>query len=147
MRALIDTDVILDVLLERQPFLQNSRAVWPAHEDGQFDGYVAAITPVNVFYIARRYRDAATTRQLLGDLLATFSVCSLDHAILQTAYAFPMADFEDGVQHASAAASQLDAIITRNVGDYAQATLPVFTPTDFLAHLAQQNTHDNDASN
>ncbi len=148
MRVLLDTDVVLDVFLEREPFVQDAPVIWLANEQGRIEGYVSAITPVNVFYVVRRTKkDGAVARNAVAELLSLLRVCLLDHAILQTAYASPMTDFEDAVQHASAAARQLDAIITRNVGDYAQATLPVFTPADFLAHLTQQNTDDNDASN
>jgi hypothetical protein len=72
----------------------------------------------------------------VGELLAALRVCSLDLSVLQTALALPLVDYEDAVQHASAAASQLDAIITRNVNDYRNAALRIITPADLLRQLA-----------
>jgi hypothetical protein len=68
-------------------------------------------------------------------LLQSFTVCPLNAAVLRAAQALPISDYEDAVQHASGTADGVEAIVTRNVDDYKNATLPIFTPTDFLHHL------------
>jgi hypothetical protein len=68
-------------------------------------------------------------------LLASLPVCPIDGAMAQAALALPFSDYEDAVQHASAMANGLDAIVTRNHKDYRRATLSVFSPADFLAQL------------
>jgi hypothetical protein len=73
--------------------------------------------------------------QALNDLLLAVHVCPITHDVLNQALALPFTDYEDAVQHASATASQVDAIITRNLDDYKHATLPVFSPTDFLNRI------------
>ncbi|HKC61998.1 MAG TPA: PIN domain-containing protein, partial [Pyrinomonadaceae bacterium] len=65
----------------------------------------------------------------------TVHVSLIDHSILTGALASPITDYEDAVQHGAAIAGQLDAIVTRNLKDYKNATLPVFSPTDFLSQL------------
>jgi predicted nucleic acid-binding protein len=134
-RALIDTDVILDLPLDRPGFADHAAALWEAGEQGRFDAYISVITPVNVFYIARKLKGAEDARYAVGVLLSALRVCNLDLPTLQTAMALPLTDFEDAVQLASAMANHIDAIITRNLKDYKNASLPVFSPPDFLASL------------
>jgi predicted nucleic acid-binding protein len=140
MRFLLDTDVIPDFVSEREPFVEAARALFELIAAGAHEGYVSAITPVNVFYIGRKAKGDVATKQAIRDLLAAVSVCPVDQNILNVALASPIADYEDAVQHASAAAIRLEAIVTRNAGDYTNAALPVFTPADLLEHLKQQQS-------
>ena len=94
MRVLFDTDVVLDISAARQPFVVEASVLWLAHEQGRIEAYISPITPVNVFYILRRQIGTTQARQLVGDLLARISVCSLDQAVIQAVQALPMADFE-----------------------------------------------------
>ncbi len=135
MRVLIDTDIILDVFLKRAPFAEAAAALWRANEQGQIDGYVSAITPVNLFYIARKLKNVEVARRAVVELVDAFRVCPVERTILQDALALPFRDFEDAVQHAAAVAGLMDAIVTRDLTDYAGATLPVFSPADFLKQL------------
>lgn len=135
MRALLDTDVILDYLLEREPFAQTSREMLELNAQGIFEGYISGITPINLFYIARKIVEPGKLKQALNDLMIAVRVCPITHDVLNQALTLPFNDYEDAVQHASATANQLDAIVTRNLDDYKNATLPVFSPTDFLNAL------------
>jgi len=138
MRALIDTNVVLDHLLAREPFADDATAIWLAIHQGRFNGFVSPITPVNVFYVARRLRRADEAVRLVTSLLSICHVCTLDHAILQSALLLPFGDFEDAVQVAGAVAEQLDAIVTRDARDFAGSPLPVFTPAEFRIELSRQ---------
>ena len=138
MRALLDTDVLLDVLLARAPFSQAAARLLDLSQQGVFDAYVCGITPINIFYVARKAKTGDELRRAIGQLLRTTYVCPLDHSILTNALASPILDYEDAVQHACAVAAGLDAIVTRNLGDYKNATLPVYSPTDFLNRLNLQ---------
>ncbi len=136
MRVLFDTNVVLDFLLDRAPFAEAAAVLWQANEDGRIEAYVSAVTPVNVFYIARKLKDIAAARTIVAGLLAACRACPLDHDTLQTALTLPMCDFEDAVQYACAVAADLDAIVTRDGHDYGGATLPVLTPAELLQRLA-----------
>lgn len=135
MRVLLDTDVVLDHLLEREPFAKAASQLFELNGQGTFDAYISGITPINVFYIGRKMIERDKLRQILNDLLLAMRVCPITHDVLNQAFALPFTDYEDAVQHASATAIQLDAIVTRNLDDYRNATLPVFSPTDFLNQL------------
>ena len=136
MRVLFDTNIILDLFLDRAPFADDAAELWQANADGRLEGFVSAITPVNLFYIARRLRERSIAFQAVGAVLAAMSVCHLDQTTLQTALTLPFRDYEDAVQHASAASNRLDAIVTRNIKDFAGATVPVFSPTELLSQLS-----------
>jgi predicted nucleic acid-binding protein len=134
MRVLFDTDVVLDVIAERVPFAAAASELLDFSEQGLFEAYISAITPINIFYIARKAKSSGDLRQAIEHLLRTVRVCPVDHMAL----ASPIADYEDAVQHASAAAVGLDAIVTRNLADYKNAALPVYSPTSFLNQLKTQ---------
>lgn len=135
MRALLDTDVILDFLLKREPFFSASEELMEFNQRFAFEAYMSAVTPLNVFYISREETGVVKIRQALNDLLSLVRVCAIDEAILKGAFALPFTDFEDAVQHACPTANNLDAIVTRNLDDYKSATLPVFSPTAFPEQL------------
>ena len=136
IRALLDTDVVLDLLLDRTPFADAAEALWEAHRQGQFAAFISPITPVNVFYITQKVKGLRAAHKAVADVLTTVLVCPADHMILASAMTLAFDDFEDAVQHSVAAASGLDAIITRNLADYARASIPVYSPTDFLNLLS-----------
>jgi predicted nucleic acid-binding protein len=137
MKALIDTDAILDIFLQRAPFVVAATALWIANERGRFEVFISGITPVNAFYFVREQADNDAARRAVRSLLDTMHVCAIDEATLNAAHVLALTDYEDAGQHACVAENGLDAIVTRNVDDYRRATLPIFSPAGFLAQLPQ----------
>jgi predicted nucleic acid-binding protein len=140
MRVLLDTDVLLDVLLARAPFSEAAFKLLDMSQQRVFEAYISGISPVNIFYIARKAKGSDELRRALTQLLRTTRVCPLNHSILTDGLTSPIRDYEDAVQHACAVAAGLDAIVTRNLDDYKNATLPIFSPTDFLSHIKSQQS-------
>jgi predicted nucleic acid-binding protein len=138
MRALIDTNVLLDLFFEREPFVNEAKLIWEANRSGHFEGWIAPITPINIFYIGRKTKGRDAMHQALAALLATHQVCKLDAEVLNAALQLDCADFEDAVQIACSQAEELDAIITRDQSHYTASSLSVYTPTEFIAFLADQ---------
>ncbi|MBC8030992.1 MAG: PIN domain-containing protein [Pyrinomonadaceae bacterium] len=135
MRVLLDTDVTLDFLLERKPFFEAASELFELSANGKFDAYLAAITPINVFYLGRKVVGAPKIRQGIAELLRLVRISNISKESLEKALGLPFADYEDAVQHCCATAEGLEAIVTRNVTDYKNSTLPVFTPVEFLSHI------------
>ncbi len=135
MRVLIDTDVVLDLMLKRAAFYADAFALWQAGDQGRYDRYIAAITPINAYYIARKMLGVPAARLAIGQLLAATKICTIDDRVLQTAQASSTTDFEDAVQIAAAQQAGMDVIVTRNTADYAASPIPVLTPTAFLTSL------------
>ena len=137
MRALIDTNVILDMLLERAPFVEDAQAIWRANRDGRFQGYGCAITPGTVYYVAyKQTHDAEYALGLVTRILQAFYISPVDRDVLKRALRLKMNDFEDAIQAASAQADGLDFIITRDVRDYEKSPVKAITPAEFVQQLA-----------
>lgn len=136
MRVLVDTNIVLDALLEREPFFGDARALMEAIDSGQIVGYVTATTITNIFYIVRRQTRSIDRASLaVSETLAAMQICLVDRNILEAAFAFNMRDFEDAVQLGCAIAENLDAIITRNPQDFEGAALPILSARELLENL------------
>ena len=135
MRTLIDTDVNLDFVLQRQPFFVEAAEIFTRLGNGEFEAYVSAVTPINIYYFTRKAKGIGSARQAVQDLLIAVSICAIDDKILQNAHNSPITDYEDAVQHECAVAENLDAIVTRNAKDYKNAVVKVYSPNEFLQFL------------
>lgn len=102
MRVLLDTNILLDFLLERQPFFTDADAVIQTIRSGQVQGYITATTLTDIFYIAKKSKKAQIAKQYVSDLLTTMQVCTVDRSILEAAISSSLPDFEDAVQLACA---------------------------------------------
>lgn len=135
MHVLIDSDVILDVILVRTSFGKDSGEVLDLCEQGLFEGLLSSITPINIFYIARKSTGGSSVKKSLEELFKVVRVCAVNHTILTSALALPFSDYKDAVRYECAVVNNLDAIVTHNLPDYKNATLPVYAPTNFLNHI------------
>jgi predicted nucleic acid-binding protein len=137
MRILFDTNVLLDVLLKRDPWVEQSSSAWQANDEGQIVGYITACAIADVYYIARRLTTPETAHAAVRICLEAFEVCAVDLQALQQAEALPGSDFEDNLQIASANLTGLDSILTRDKSGFQAAPMPVLTPAELLRQLAE----------
>jgi predicted nucleic acid-binding protein len=135
IRALLDTNVVLDYFLDRAPFAQAAAEIWRASEEGRITAFVSVLTPVNVFYVARKLTSVMRARQVVESLLASCDICAPDRNGLVAAVHAGTKDFEDAAQVASAQAAGLDLIVTRDPRDYEGLGFPVYSPAAFLEQL------------
>jgi hypothetical protein len=140
LTALLDVNVVLDVLLHREPFYADSRAIWDACDAGRFSGVLAATTFTNIFYIARKLKGRDVARDVVATCLDSFDVSPVYRECLAGALIMRGPDFEDDVQIQCAVTWFADHIVTRNPADFAASPIPVLTPAEFLARLAQLDT-------
>src|SRR6266542_2279206 len=110
MKALLDTNVVLDDVLAREPFASDAHEIVEACARGDYTGYISAMTPLNAFYVARRLMGTEPARDMVGRLLELFEVCPLERDALQAAYDSGQADLEDAAQVAAAVAMGMDVI-------------------------------------
>lgn len=132
---MIDTNVILDVLLNREPFFQHSAQVLDRAEKGEYTGLICATTVTTLFYLARRELGTEQAIEKLRDLIAIFSIASVNRSVIEAALAEPTSDFEDSVLNQAAITSGADCIVTRNEADFSGSSLMVYSPAQFLASL------------
>lgn len=135
MRILVDTNVILDYVLERHPFHAEAEEIILRVARKEFVGYVSSITPINVYYTGRKLKGKDATIKAVRRLLRLFEVCAADKKVLQKAFVLQFNDYEDAVQHECAVAENLDAIVTRNVKDFKNASVKIYSPAEFLRFL------------
>ena len=137
MNALIDTNVIVDVLSRREPFFGDSSLVLDRAERGDFVGWVCATTVTTIFYLVKRTIGAQSARERLKDLTSICRVAPVHQAVIDTAVQDRFPDFEDAVLHHSAVLAGAECIVTRNAADFRDSSLLVYTPPQFLAALTQ----------
>lgn len=136
MRILIDTNIVLNFLLKREPFRQHAELLFEAIASGGITGYVTATTLTNIFYIARRLRQTIErARQAVTLTLSIAQVCPVDRATLEIALTSSLNDFEDAVQVSCAIAEKREAIVTRDLQDFSNSTLPVLSVNQALEQL------------
>ena len=136
-RLLIETDVVLDILLDRRPHVEGSAAIWAAVETGKAQGWIAAHSVTTVHYLVRREKSGPEARRIIESLLSVLEVALVDGAVVQNALRLPMVDFEDAVTAAAAHATGCDYIVTRNVKDYRRSPVPCLAPESALAVLQE----------
>jgi predicted nucleic acid-binding protein len=142
VKILFDTNVVLDLLLERQPFVMDADALIAKVERGEITGYLSATTVTTIYYIIAKSLGNDATRNHMSRLLSLFEVASVSRAVLVSALNTKFRDFEDAVLHQAARAVAVDVIVTRNSGDFAQATLPVYDPPTLLNVLKTQTQQE-----
>lgn len=140
MRILIDTNIILDFLLQREPFFQDAEQLFQEIDSGRVVGYVTATTLTDIFYISRRHtRSVEQARQAVSETLTVMVICPVNRAVLESAFRSGLADFEDAVQIACAVAQGLDAILTRDTQGFLNSSVPVLSIHELLQRLGTQD--------
>lgn len=142
-RILIDTNVLLDVILDREPFVSEAADLFVLAERSRYDGIVAAISIPTVYYIAARAVGTDKAFRAVERLLHLYEVASVGQSELvvhrgqdeQGATDPVFRDYEDGVAHAAAVSAGCAGIVTRDASGFSASTIPVYTPTELLAVL------------
>jgi len=131
----VDSDIILDLVVGRQPFVVEAKRLFALAETGKVELHTTPVVFANIFYILRRQYPAETIKTNLKMLRQLINVISVDQSCVDKALSSPFTDFEDSLQYHAALESGMNAIITRNLTDFRLATIPVMTAGDFLAQL------------
>ena len=135
MKALLDTNIVLDVLLERRPHAEKAIEVFDLAETGRITASLCATTVTTIDYILTKSLPETDSRLLLGRMLQLFDVAPVNRFVIDQALASRIPDFEDAVLDQAARHAGIDVIVTRNVRDFAKARTKVCDPAEFLAML------------
>ena len=142
MKLLIDTNVVLDVLLRREPFFRTAAEVLNLTQRDDVREYVSASAITDIYYIAnKQLKDRAAVRDLLERLLKIVSVAAVSEQEIRNALNLTWADFEDSVQYSVALLNEMDGIVTRNPDDYQEANMRIWLPEQTL-ELSQSTNHE-----
>ena len=135
MIALFDTDVVLDLFLDRKSFAEPAALLFSKAEEGEIQGYVSATTITTIYYLASKTIGTKKAIWATRKLLSFLEVASVDRAVIEGALEGKYKDFEDGVVAEAARQIHANAIITRNVKDYKTSPVPAHSPAEMLRIL------------
>jgi predicted nucleic acid-binding protein len=130
VRVLFDTNVVLDLLLDRRPWSATAAELFARVEGGTLDGYLGATTLTTIHYLATKAVGAEAARQHVAGLLALCEVAAVDRTVLAEALALGFGDFEDAVLHEAARSVGAEAIVTRDPRGFRKGSLLVLTPEE-----------------
>ena len=133
MRVLVDTNVVLDVLLDREPFAQSAARVFALVEESRIEGFLCATTVTTVDYLLGQALAPDKARAALKRLLDLFEIAPVNRPVLEQALGSNISDFEDAVLEQSARLVLVDAIATRNLTDFQKSSVPAFDPPELLS--------------
>jgi predicted nucleic acid-binding protein len=126
LKYLIDTNIVLDLLLDRMPFADDAAQLFDQAERGTLSAVLCGTTVTTVYYIAAKTIGARKAKQAVSGLLSLCEVAPVGRAVLEAAIASDFHDFEDAVLAAAGRIANVDAIVTRNTKDFRNAGLPVY---------------------
>lgn len=135
MVLLIDTNILLDVLCDRQEFVEMSSVVWKMCETGKAKGYVSALSFANMMYVMRNELSPDSIAEVFVKLKLIFEFADLSSSIIQKAVNMKWNDFEDAVQCATAENIHADYIITRNIKDFVKSKVLALMPEEVVARI------------
>jgi len=136
-RVLVDVNVVLDVLLDRQPHVEASGAVWVAVETGACEGLLPPHAVTTIHYLIRKELGSAKAKRTLAAILRVFRVAPVDGAVIQDALQLALSDFEDSVTAAAAKLAGCDCIVTRDPKGFRGSPVPPFAPEAVMLLLGE----------
>jgi predicted nucleic acid-binding protein len=139
MKLLFDTNVLVDFLAQRQPFLKASSALIDEVFRGRHVGVVAFHSVTTVYYLIAKAHDTKRAGECVDWLLSHFVIASAGHLLLKRARELAIPDFEDAVIVASAEFEKCDLIITRDQTDFVSSSVSILNPLEFLTRYSEAN--------
>jgi predicted nucleic acid-binding protein len=134
-RIFLDTNVMLDLLGERNPFYNSIAKIATFADDNKLILIVSPISYATVSYFISKFENSKIAIQKLRKFKVISEVCSINEQTIEKGLNSDFSDFEDALQFYNAVESKCDIIITRNAKDFKKSTLPVMTPDEFLNSL------------
>jgi len=129
----IDTDVIIDFLIDRKPFSREAAIIFSLIEQKKIKGHVSSLTFSNLYYVLRKVESHNNVMSKLEKLSKLLNILKVDEQMIKDSISSGFSDFEDSIQYFCALDyKKVDVIITRNTKDYKHSDLPVMTPGDYL---------------
>ena len=135
MKVLVDTNVILDVLLNRAPFVELSANIVSSIETKNIEGYLCATTVTTLDYLLSKAKNREQSKIEIKKLLHLFGISDVNSRVLALAADSAFTDFEDAVLYYSGECAGVDCVVTRNTKDFKHASLPIYTPEELWGIL------------
>jgi predicted nucleic acid-binding protein len=134
-RIFVDSDIILDLMLEREPFFNSAAELFYLIEKKKIKASVSALHFSNLHYIIRKVKSSELAKSVLRKLAIIVNILSIDEKAIELALESDFPDFEDAIQYYACLDNEIDVIVTRNKKDYKTGKLPVMSAEEYLAAL------------
>lgn len=134
-KIFVDSDVILDVLADREPHSGPAKKLFNMMDKGEVDGFTSPLIFSNLFYLLRKQNGQSAAKGQLKKLRILFKVLPMDEKVVDSALESALSDFEDASQYHCASKAGIETIITRNGKDYKGIAGNLLTPDEFLLSL------------
>jgi len=135
MKILIDTNIILDHLLERAPFKQSAARIFSETEKGRLTTYIGGTTVTTIHYLVTKALGIKAAHAAIEQLLRLFEVAPITRTVLVSAVLLKFVDYEDAVLHEAAVHAGIQAIVTRDTKGFQKANIAVYSSDEFVASL------------
>ena len=140
MRVLLDTNIILDIALKREPHFTYSAQAFKAIDNTVVFGFVTATTITDIYYIAKREKGHQIALDFIGNLIDLIDIIGIDKNIIIKSLASQISDFEDAIQSISSLFNNIDYIITRNQKDFSKSDIKALTPAEFVNLIIKKDS-------
>lgn len=133
LKIFVDSDVIIDFFSDCDPFANAASTLFELNELGKIKVHISAVSINNVYYILRKYLGHKQAIIVVGELLQITEVIATSKLEIKQALANKFKDFEDSIQYSTALTiNGIDAIITRNVKDYSNSEIAIFSAENII---------------
>lgn len=132
MRVLLDANIVLDLLLDREPFSELAQAIFLNVESKHVEGFLCPTTLTTLYYLLGKHLDKKQCNQTMENLLALFETTNLTKPVLVDSVRSVGSDFEDSVIYTSAKHTKIDVIVTRDTTGFKNSAIKVMSPQEFL---------------
>ncbi len=127
----LDTNVVLDFALKREPFINEAEEIFSLRDSGKIEIYLSTLTLSDAAYIAKKH--GLNPFNVIRKFLEWVQIVDLQKDFFYQVLASNFKDFEDGLHYFSAVSiKSIDAIITRNQKDFKSSRIPIYSPSEYL---------------
>jgi len=137
MTILIDTNVTLDILLNRQPWYTNAALIFGLTQQALIKSYISASSVTDIFYITQKEHGKKTAQETIKHLLQVFHPATVTDGNIFQALELEWDDFEDSLQFAVGKTILADFIVTRNTQDFVTSSISAVTPEQFIKNITE----------
>jgi len=134
VKVLVDTNILLDVVLNRKPFVEYASLIWRLAELKEIAAYVSTTSITDIYYICRKHAGKEKARDFIADILNIFILADIDESGFRDALDSDISDFEDAVQYVISKRAGCNAFLTRNKGDFGNKS-DALDPAEFIDKL------------
>ncbi len=133
MKAVFDTNIVMDVVLDRKPFSRPATRLFALSEKGVLQGTLCATTLTTIHSLAGKELGKDRAHSIVGTLISLFEILPVTRAVVESAWLLDWEDFEDGVLHEAARHAGVEILVTRDVKGFSKSMLSVFSPDQLLS--------------